>query len=358
MKIDFFQKNISFWHISLNDKLLFVSQLSVMLKSGLSITEALAVLEDETNGRLRKVLKYILNSVSAGSTLSASLSSFGDIFSNFLINIVRAGEASGSLEEKLVSAAKQIKRKKELKDEIRSAMVYPLVVLGMSFILGVIIFTVVLPKITPIFKSLKVELPASTRALIKISTLIQNHGGQLLFLGVLAVLFLIWASKKDPVKRITHYLILHLPLIKNISRSNNLAVFSQTLASLLHSGISIDESLEIARDTVDNFYYKKAISKVVLGIKSGNKLSVELGKHKEYFPQMMLSLVRVGEKSGRLEESLFDLAEYYENKIKDYLKILSSSLEPILLIVVGLIVAWLAMAIITPIYEVTSIVYR
>ncbi len=354
----FLKRNIGFARISLGETVMFASQLAVMLRSGLSIIEALAVLKDETSGHFQRVLKNVLNSVSSGSTLSNALESQGRNFPPYLINIIRAGEISGSLEEKLLSAAEQLKRKKELREQIRGAMFYPMLVLFMSFILGAIIFVVVLPKVTPIFHSLKVELPASTRALIKISTFFEQQGYKAAIILVVIFLFLSWLKRLYIIKRITHYFSLHLPLIKGITRSSNLSTFSSSLSSLLKSGISIDEALLITKDTVNNLYYQKAIDRIARDIKSGNKLSVELAQEKNYFPRLAVSLIKVGEKSGRLEEALSDVGQFYEEKLRSYLKMFSSSLEPALLIIVGLVVAWLAIAIITPIYEVTSIVYR
>ncbi len=354
----FLKRNISFAHISLGEMIMFASQLAVMLRSGLSIIEALAILKDEASGHFQRILKNVLDSVSSGNTLSDALERQGRNFSPYLINIIRAGEISGSLEEKLLSASEQLKKKKELREQIRNAMFYPMLVLFMSFVLGAIIFIVVLPKVTPIFRSLKVELPVSTRILIKISTFFEQQGHKITIILIIIFLFLSWLKRLYIIRKIIHYFALRLPLIKEITCSSNLSIFSSSLSSLLKSGISIDEALLITKDTVNNLYYQKAINRIVRDIKSGNKLSIELAQEKKYFPRLAVSLIKVGEKSGRLEEALFDVGQFYEEKLRGYLKMFSSSLEPALLIIVGLVVAWLAMAIITPIYQVTSIVYR
>ena len=346
------------YYISLDEIIIFINQLSIMLKSGLSITESLSVLKDEARGGLKYILEKVLRSVNSGNSLSNALYSYSYIFPRYAINIIKTGEISGSLEEKLLSVAEQLKKKKELKDQMRSAMFYPMLVLFMSFILGAIIFIVVLPKVTPIFRSLKVDLPMSTKVLIKISIFFEQQNYKIIILLFIAFLFFSWLKRLYIIRRINHYLALHLPLIKEIVRSSNLFVFSSSLSSLLKSGISIDNALLVVKDTVNNLYYQRAIERIARDIKSGNKLSVELAQEEKYFPRLVISLIRVGEKTGRLEEALFDVSQFYENKLKSYLKTFSSSLEPALLIIVGLVVTWLAMAIITPIYEVTSIIYR
>lgn len=344
--------------MNLKDKAIFFRNLALMLKSGLTITEAFDILSDQTSGRFKKVVQSLLESVAVGNSLASSYGRFPKLFSPFLVSIIKAGESSGTLEGNLENIAERLTREQELSEKIKSAMLYPIIVLTLSFVLGLGLAFFVLPKITPIFKGLKIDLPASTRFLIWFSGLVEKHG--LILLGVLlgTAVFLTWLCRQKFFKPVLHFLFLRLPIIGRLSRYKNTAQFSHTLGMLLKSGLNIDEALAITGETLPNYYYKKSLNKIRQEVSRGTTISASLENYKRYYPKMAVSMIRVGEKSGRLEEELFNLARIYGAEVEGASRNLTNAVEPVMLIMIGVIVGGLALSIITPIYKITGNVYR
>jgi len=329
-----------------------------MLKSGLTITEAFDTLSDQASGRFKKVTRSLMESVAVGNSLASSYARFPKLFSPFLISIIKAGESSGTLEGNLENIAERLTREQELSEKIKSAMLYPIIVLVLSFILGLGLAFFILPKITPIFKGLKIDLPASTRFLIWFSALIEKHGLVLLAALAGAVIFLTWLCRQKFSKPVLHFLFLRLPIISRLSRHKNVAQFSHTLGMLLKSGLNIDEALAITGETLSNYYYKKSLIKIRQEVGQGGTISASLDAFPAYYPKMATSLIRVGEKSGRLEEELFNLSRIYGAEVESASRNLTSAVEPLMLIMIGVVVGGLALSIITPIYKITGNVYR
>lgn len=350
--------DISIGGINFGQKITFAKHLAVMLKSGLTITEALDIVYGQAEGKLKKVIGVIKQSVDAGNSLSSSLGKFPKIFPPIFVNTVYVGESSGTLDENLDNLAGHLKKDKELMDKIKSAMVYPIIVLVLAFVLAMAISFVVLPKITPLFKGLGMDLPMSTRFLIAFSDVIQRQGKFLLPTIIVSVIFLLWMVRQRFFKPVADYIILHIPIIKNISRNKNLTIFSSTLGTLLKSGLNIDEALRITKDTIDNYYYRRALEDLAVKTRQGTKMSENLSRHGNLFPSLLVSMLKIGENSGRLEEVLTYLADYYETEVNNATKTLSTAIEPMLLIFIGLMVGGLAIAIITPIYKMTGNVQK
>lgn len=349
---------ISLKGVSLTDKALFAKHLSVMLEAGLVISEALSIIADSVKGRFKKIIRGVLQSVEAGHSLSSSFARYPKEFSGIFVSATYAGEASGTLDENFRNIAAQLEKEKELSGKIKGALLYPAVVLSATFFLGMAMSFLVLPKITPLFRGLKMELPITTRALLWFSSFMESYG--LIFVvGVVGfVFFMLWLVKQKFSRPIVDSIVLHLPFVKEISHKTNLARFCRNLGTLLRSGLNIDEALEVTKDTLGNFYYSRAIGKVSQSISKGTKLSDNLREFDNLFPTMVTRMIMVGEKSGKLEDTLFYLADFYEAEVDNATKSLSTAIEPLLLIVIGFVVGFLALSIITPIYNVTGNINR
>ncbi len=345
---------ISFGRIGLREKALFANNLAIMLKAGLSISEAFDILEDQTDGKFKKIIKRISKNINSGNPLSRALKLYPKIFSEFFLSSVMAGETAGTLDENLKSVGAHYDKQKDLLEKIRAAMAYPLIILFLSFLIGLLLTFWVLPKITSVFSGLNVELPASTRFLIWLAHGIEAYGTQILLVLFFLIIFLIWLAKQKFIKPFTHYFFLNFPIFSKLIRAKNLALFFRTLAVLLRSGISIDESLAVAGKLQGNYYYKKSSQKIMHDINQGKKLSEAIKNQVAYYPKLAAGLVMVGERSGNLEEEFFNIAEIYEREAESRANNLSSAIEPILLIIIGFVVGGLALAIITPIYTVTG----
>lgn len=352
------KREVGFGGAGLTQQVLFTKHLAVMLGSGLTLTEALPVSIESATGRMKLALRDVLRAVESGATLSSALGDHPHVFPVLLTNAVYAGERSGNLSTNLAAAARALEKERALIAKIKGALIYPATVLVATILLGLGLAFFVLPKITPLFRGLKVELPFTTRFLIAFADLIDRHG-LLLFLAIFGGLALIiFLAKRRFTQPVTHSILLHLPGLKPIVRHTNLARFAGAMGLLLKSGVTINEALEITERTLSNYYYRQAIREVVTAVSQGTKIADNLEHFPNLFPPLLTRLIRVGEVSGKLEDTFFYLADFYESEVDSATKSLATSLEPILLLIIGLLVAGLALSIITPIYQITGNVRR
>lgn len=346
--------NIEIGKVSFTEKVIFAKHMSVMIKAGLTISESILILIESSKGKMKKILIDIYNQIETGHSLSDSLNNHKNIFPAILISSVYAGEKSGTLSENLDNVSKQLKKEKDLKDKIRGAMIYPFLVLFATFVLGVSLAVFVLPKIVPLFKGLKTDLPLTTQILIKFSDIVTNNSFELLiYSSIFFVLIFIFISSNFS-KPIIDAIIFRLPIIRKIVTNSNLSNICRTFGTLLESGLPIVESIEVTENTVKNYYYKKSLNLISKKIQKGTKLSSELIKFPNLYSPIMIKMIAIGEESGKLEETLEYLSEFYEGEVDNDTKALSTAIEPILLLTIGLFVGFLALSIITPIYDITS----
>jgi type IV pilus assembly protein PilC len=350
--------NISLGGITPLQKAVFAKNLSLMLKSGLDIIEALHIIASQSTGKFKSIIDDIIIAVESGNSLANSFKKHSKVFSPIFVNTTLAGESSGTLADNLENLSNHLKRNNEVISKIKGAMVYPIIVIIGAFGLGTVLSFVVLPKIIPLFEGLNMDLPLTTKLLIAFSHFIENHRIALLVGLFFGIFFIQWLLRQKWIKPITHYILLKIPVINNLVINSNLANFCNTLGMLLKSGLIIDEALSITKEVVSNYYYKRALEDVHKKTIQGNKLSDNLNNHPSLFPKMVVSMIKVGERSGNLENSLFHLSEYYDTEIDVSTKTLSTAIEPILLMLIGLFVGLLAVSIITPIYKLTGNVSR
>jgi len=340
--------------ISHLDKLLFAKHLSVMIKAGLPLREGVVTIgEQAKSGSFKKILGDVVKHLDNGESLADSLARHGKKFSDLFVNMIRMGEESGNLENNLEYLAEQMEKSFTLRRKVIAALIYPAIILVATFGLGGALSVFILPKLIPLFKSLRVDLPASTKFLLWFTELIQNYGFYVLGGIVLVVIFFILISRLRPVKLVNHAVLLKTPVAGTISKNFNLALFARTLGVLIKSGVPIVESLDIASTTLNNLIYQNQIKEISSKIQKGKQMSVYLKTKKNLFPLTFSRMVEVGEKTGNLEESLTYLAGFYEKEVDNTTQKLSTVLEPVILIVIGLIVAFLSISIITPIYQLT-----
>lgn len=358
IKKDFLNIDLSIGGTGLGERALLAKYLAIMQQSGLTITESLDIIQETAKGRMKKIITAVNKSVEAGNSLADSFGRFPKIFSGIFISAVYSGENSGTLSENLQHLADQLQKEKELSSKIKGAMLYPIVVLIAAFVLGMGMSFLILPKIIPLFEGLKTELPFTTRALISFSHFVANNTVSLaigIVVGVIVLLAILKAKFSRPV---TNWLLLKLPIVKGIVVNTNLARFSRTLGTLLKSGLNIDEALQITSQTVSNYYYQKSLREISERVSKGSRLAASMEDYKKLFPKMVSRMILVGEQSGNLEGTLIYLAEFYEIEVDNSTKNLSTAIEPILLLLIGLVVGFLALSIITPIYNITGNIHR
>ena len=344
-----------FEQISTLDKVFFASHLSIMIKAGLPLREGVVSIQEQASSkRFKKILGDIINRLDNGQSLGDSLAKYPKIFSQLFINIIKVGEASGTLEENLKYLALQLEKAYDLRKKVRGAMIYPMLILACTFILGGALAVFVLPKLLPLFKSLNVALPLPTRILIWITDAIQNFGLAILLGLIVLIIVVTFTSRIKSIKKFLHRLTLSLPIFGSVVRSNNLARFSRTLGILLKSGIPVVQALDITASTLKNVIYQSALKETSNKVQQGEPISSYLRTNKFLFPVTTSRMVQIGEKTGSLEQTLTHLAEFYEKEVDNVTKNLSNILEPVLLIVIGLVVGFIAISIIMPIYQLTK----
>lgn len=342
-----------FTRISFIDKLLMTKHLAIMLKSGLTLLDAVRTLGDQTRSRsMRSVMGSLERRIERGDKFSDALEEYPSIFSKFYVNIVRAGEVSGSLEGNLEHMAAQFAKDNELRKKVKQALMYPTVVIIAAALIGFFFATFVLPQVAGIFSGLgDIRLPWTTRALLAISAFMRAHSLLSFVMMIGAIGFTIWFLRRKFMAPLTHYVMLRMPIIGRIVRLVNLARFSLILSTLLRSGVDILRALEITSQVLDNMYYRKALAGVYLEVQQGVALWESLAAHEDLFPTIVSRMIGVGERAGRLEEVLGYLNEFYDLEVESTMKNLSAILEPVLLILIGLVALAMSFAILMPIYN-------
>ncbi len=357
-KVKILSRKIGWGKSALLDKIIFARHLSVMLRAGLSLTEALVTIEEQTaSNRMKQIIQRITENVNNGKTLASGLEEYPKIFSGIFIGMVKVGEASGTLERNLDYIATELEKDYELRRKIKAAMLYPVIVLTATIVLGIGLTIFILPKIVDMFSTFKLELPLATKIFLSIATFLVDYGLYVLVGLIIVIILLRVFVKTETTRPIFHRLYLRLPFISGIVKNINITRFSRALATLLKSGITINESLGITSRAVDNVFYQREIESAVVNVKKGKSLASTL-EHEEYFPKMVNKMVSVGEKTGNLEESLSYLADFYEEEVNNTTKNISTVVEPILLVVIGVVLGFLAVAIISPIYQFTGSLSR
>lgn len=336
-------------------KIFFVNHLRVMTGAGLSLVESLTILSKEVvNPAFRDVIGQIKEEVEKGNQLSDVLAKFPKVFPPIYVKMVAAGEISGKLEEALGQIEIQMKKTHELTSTIRSAMIYPAVILSAMAGVGVMMVVVVLPKLIKIFEEFDSELPLATRILIVITNFLSNP----FFLALTIVLVIgfitlfIFTLKHSPdFRRSMHQLNLHLPIAGSIIKQINLARFSLTLSSLLKSTIPIITATTITADTCTNILYREALAAGAEKLKSGAPLSEVLEQYPKLFPPMVTQMIMVGERSGEIDSLLEQLSIFYGDEVNKVMKNFATIIEPVIIILLGLAVGGMAVAVIMPMYS-------
>ena len=342
-----------FKQVSLLEQIIAVKHLLLIIKAGLTLSAGFRILKEHANGYFKEVLSQAMAEMQEGQSLAKSLEKFPHVFSPLFLNLVNIGESSGTLEKTLSYLAQYLEKTLALRKKILSAMLYPIFILVIAAGVGFSVAIFILPKLTRVFTSLDIALPMSTKILLALAKFMENYGlwaavGALTLIG----LVIFWARQKF-AKPFLHRLVLKMPLVGQISRNHNLAIFTRTLGILLKSGIPIKESLRITSESTGNFVYQTCLGSLINQVAQGEPLSSGL-KDRFLFPQIAVQIIEIGEKTGSLEESLFYLAQFYEQEVSDATDNLSTAIEPILLILIGGAVAFLALSIITPIYQITA----
>lgn len=340
-----------FTKISLKDKMMFARNLSVMISSGLTISKSIRNLADQTkNKKFSQILLDIFEDIKAGKNLSDGMAKYPGVFNELFVNMVRIGETGGNLDETLTIVAVQLEKENALLSKVRGALMYPAVIMVAMAGVGVLMLTYVLPQMTGVFKDMDVELPKSTQFIIAASDIFKEHSVLVLIAMVFLVIILRVAMKTKIGKRAISFISLKIPAINNIVIKTNCARFSRIYSSLLRSGVSSLDALRIVSNTLSNYYYKKALRDSIKQIQKGVDLSKVIGENDKIFPVLVKQMIEVGEQTGETEAILIKMAEFYEDEVNQVTKNISSIVEPVLMLFMGVAVGFFAIAMLQPMY--------
>ncbi|MDP2683981.1 MAG: type II secretion system F family protein [bacterium] len=333
------------------EKIFFTQNLSVMVKTGFSLAQALNTLSlQTTHKKFKIVINDLKHDVENGISFSNALEKHPKIFSELFINMIAAGEVSGKLDEVLISLTKQMKKDHKLVSNVRTAMMYPAVIIIAMIGIGIVMMVTVIPQLVGIFEEAEAELPFTTKILITTSNLLSNQGIYIAIgIGILFYVFMqIKKSKKG--KLIIHKLLLKIPIFKNIIKKINIARFTRTLSSLMKTDIPIVQTLQIISKTLGNVLFKEALLDASEKVKKGISISKTLETKPELFSPIVTQMINIGEESGTLDTISDEIADFYEEDVDQTMEGLSSIIEPILMLVIGGVVMVVALAVLQPMY--------
>lgn len=341
-------------HVSERDVIFMTRQLSSMLESGLTLMQGLGVLKNQIEKpTLKDVVQKVIVDVEEGATFSSALKKHPHVFSPIYISIIKAGESSGLLDKVLSRLADTLEKSEKLKAQIKSALMYPVIVVILMVIVTFVMMVTVIPQLGNLYSELDVELPLPTKILIGTSTFM-TFFWPFIIAAVVGAIFLFRRWHKTPEGRLAvDEFLLRLPIFGNLIRMNIMTEFSRTLGLLIGSGTLVVESLNQSSKVAGNVVYEKAIENVARrvekGVGVGNAMSAL-----PLFPPLLVQLAKIGEQTGKLDESLTHASEYYEREVDALVKTLTTAMEPIIMVVLGAGVAFLLISVITPIYKLTS----
>ena len=348
--------NINFNNsVSINDLSLMTRQLATLIKAKIQIVESFtALIEQSENPKLKIVLSEIKQKVNEGSSLANAFSNYPSIFNNIYVNMVEAGESSGTLDLVLIRLAEFTESQVRLRNKIKGAMIYPVIMLGVSGVVLSVILIFVIPKITRIFITMKKELPLPTQICIALSNFLKGYWWAVIIGGIIVMfLFKKW-KRTTSGKSTVDSILLKLPIVGNLVTMVNVSRFCSTLATLLSSGVPILGAMKIVKNLISNVHMQDAIENSKVSISEGSSLTGPLAES-QLFPVMVTHMMSLGEKSGELGSMLEIIADNYEEQIEVKLNGLTSTLEPIMMIGMGLAVAFIVVSVVVPMMELNSI---
>lgn len=335
--------------------LFFFTNLEVMVRAGTPLADALAALETQiTHGYLKEILADVRSELERGQPFSQALKRHPKVFSELVVSMIAVGETGGTLDKILKEIVVHGRSLHALKAKVKSALLYPTVVVTLMAAIGFFMFTYIIPRLTSILRDLNVPLPLATRILIGTGDFF-SHYWWIVLIGVVIFIIAFRAFIKTTRGRAAFdALVLKLPITGRLSHQLNLAMSARTLASLLATDVAITTSLEIVAPILGNVHYREALRQTIPGVKSGQPLSILLSTSPKLFPPTFTHMLSVGEKSGTSDEVLAELARFYEGEATGTLDILPTLIEPILIVLLGLGVGAMAVAILLPMYSLTQ----
>jgi len=340
-----------FQRVKLRDLVVFSRQFATMIDAGLSVVKCLDILQQQCrNPRLAEVVGAVKHDVAGGASLTDALAKHTRVFSPLYVNMVRSAETGGMLDQVLDRLASFLEKEQEVRGKIKSAMTYPVVVFSFSILMLMGLVFVVLPKFKVIFESMQLKLPMATRLLLGVSDVGRHYWFFVLaaLLGLL-IAFKLYARTPGGALAVD-WIKLRLPVFGDLIMKGCISRFARTFGTLITSGVPVLRALEIVAETAGNRVLSDTINRARASIKEGEKISTPLFSSR-VFPVMVIQMIAVGEETGRLDQMLLKVSDFYDKEVDATLKALTSLIEPVMIVGLGVIVGLIAVSVISPIYE-------
>jgi len=343
-----------FDRVNFSDIVNFTRQVAMMLNAGLTLVEALDILKKQTTKQsFKKIITDINDEIKAGNPFSMAIKKYDSYFSHLYIALVRSGEASGKLAEILLKLADNLEKEREFKGKVKGALIYPVIIIIAMIVVIFIMITFVLPRLLNLYKDFNIDLPATTKFLIFISSFMTKFWPFVIG-GVFIIITLTRNYLRTKKGKFLYDLtLLRLPVLSNVIKTSSLVDVTRTLSILIGAGVSILEALEIIKDTSENLVYQQAFADVYKKVEKGMSLGNAM-EEEEIFPPILVQMTQVGEQTGHLDDTLGRISRYFEMESELAVKAMTTLIEPAILVFLGLGVGFLVMSVITPIYNLTS----
>ncbi len=342
-----------FQRVKKQDVVHFTRQLATMIKAGLPLTTALSILKYQSSLAMAKVVDEVLREVEGGGSLSKAMAKFNRIFDPVYLSLIESGEAAGVLEKVLLRLADNLEKQAEFRSKTKNALIYPAIITIAMVIVGLVMTIFVIPKLTSLYSEFGAELPVMTKILIGISGFMVKTWPLWLVFGTIGGYSLSRWKQTESGRFVWDRISLKLPIFGPLKTKIILTEITRTLALLVESGVSIIEALEIVAGTADNILFSSSIKKAAKEVEKGIPIAAAIGQY-DYFPVIVPQMLAVGEETGKIDEVMFNLSGYFETEAETAVKGLTTAIEPLMMILLGVGVAFLVIAIVMPIYNLTS----
>lgn len=342
-----------FQKVSESDMVSFTRQLSTMITAGLPLTDALTILQSQSRPAMANLIGGIVRDIEGGANLATALEKRGNVFSRIYVALVKAGESAGVLDKVLARLADNLEKQRDFRSKTKGALVYPVIVIAAMLVVTFIMMIFVIPKLTSLYKDMNVTLPAPTLLLIAVSNFMVQFWWLIIIAVILAGFFFQSWKRTAIGLRMYDNFLLKLPIFGPLKKEITLAEFCRTFGLLSGAGIPIIEALNIVSEAMDNVILREGVVSASKQVEKGLPLANAIGEN-EYYPKILSQMIRVGEETGKIDEVLTRLSAYFESESEQLVKGLTTALEPIIMVILGLGVAFLVLAIIMPIYQLTS----
>lgn len=333
------------------DLAIFSRQLAVMLQSRVPVTQSLKNLAVQIkNPSFKEKVLKISQMVEEGNPLSEAFGTFSDVFNVFYVSLIKTGEATGKISESLDYLSDHLEREHDISSQISGAMIYPIFVICVLFAVIPMVVFFVMPRLIDLLKQTTSKPPVFTQMMIDFYTFLGSYGWILLVAFILFVIFIIYYFTTKEGKTRYDELSLKVPIISGFLKKIFLIRFAESISTLIGAGLSINNALKIARDTVGNSVYRRILTETEDRVSQGEKISSVLVKYPDYAPPFVVQMIQVGEETGTLDKNLMQIVNFYQKEVKRAVETFTALLEPILIIFLGIIVSLLAVSVIEPLY--------